>query len=209
MATGPEPRRVAPIRGGVSFGRPSAELAICLRCRYRSCGSPPKGSLPSSGLAAFRYSGPTPITSEQLRRPTKRQPNCCSQEPLHELHACAGRRHSMISARLSWCCAKSGRRRQERLPVGPAAACITSSRSKGSCAGGAQDPNLSQVALRFLNVMPYGVQLVPDCNLAGMIQRSLKSLDAKCGKSGKGISLLYSFCWLTWLPPSSLPEPGV
>jgi hypothetical protein len=56
-----------------------------------------------------------------------------------------------------------------------------------------QDPNLSQVALRFLNVMPYGVQLVPDCNLAGMIQRSLKSLDAKCGKSGKGISLLYSF----------------
>jgi hypothetical protein len=41
--------------------------------------------------------------------------------------------------------------------------------------------------------MPYGVQLVPDCNLAGMIQRSLKSLDAKCGKSGKGISLLYSF----------------
>jgi hypothetical protein len=29
-----------------------------------------------------------------------------------------------------------------------------------------QDPNLSQVALRFLNVMPYGVQLVPDCNLA-------------------------------------------
>jgi hypothetical protein len=72
-----------------------------------------------------------------------------------------------------------------------------------------QDPNLSQVALRFLNVMPYGVQLVPDCNLAGMIQRSLKSLDAKCGKSDKGISLLYSFCWLTWLPPSSLPEPGV
>jgi hypothetical protein len=56
-----------------------------------------------------------------------------------------------------------------------------------------QDPNLSQVALRFLNVMPYGVQLVPDCNLAGMIQRSLKCLDAKCGKSGKGISLLYSF----------------
>jgi hypothetical protein len=34
------------------------------------------------------------------------------------------------------------------------------------------------------------IQLVPDCNLAGMIQRSLKSLDAKCGKSGKGISLL-------------------
>jgi hypothetical protein len=56
-----------------------------------------------------------------------------------------------------------------------------------------QDPNLTQVALRFLNVMPYGVQLVPDCNLAGMIQRSLKPLDAKCGKGSKGISLLYSF----------------
>jgi hypothetical protein len=56
-----------------------------------------------------------------------------------------------------------------------------------------QNPNLSQVALRFLNVMPYGVQLVPDCNLAGMIQRGFKSRDAKCGKSGKGISLLYSF----------------
>jgi hypothetical protein len=43
-----------------------------------------------------------------------------------------------------------------------------------------QNPNLSQVALRFLNVMPYGVQLVPDCNLAGMIQRGFKSRDAKC-----------------------------
>src|SRR5438128_1993410 len=30
-------------------------------------------------------------------------------------------------------------------------------------------------------------------NLAGMIQRGFKALDAKCGKSGKGISLLYSF----------------
>src|SRR5262245_60593453 len=26
-----------------------------------------------------------------------------------------------------------------------------------------QDPNLSQVSLRFFNVMPYGTQLVPDC----------------------------------------------
>jgi len=34
-----------------------------------------------------------------------------------------------------------------------------------------QDPNLSQVSLRFFNVMPYGVQLCPDCNLASMIER--------------------------------------
>ena len=39
--------------------------------------------------------------------------------------------------------------------------------------------------------MPYGVQLVPDCNLASMIQRDPKALDAKCSTSGKGISLLY------------------
>ena len=54
-----------------------------------------------------------------------------------------------------------------------------------------QDPNLSQVSLRFMNVMPYGVQPFPDCNLAGMIQRGFKALDATCSKSGKGISLLY------------------
>ena len=54
-----------------------------------------------------------------------------------------------------------------------------------------QDPNLSQVSLRFLNVVPYGVQLFPDRNLARMIQRGFKAFDAKCSTSGKGISLLY------------------
>src|SRR6516162_2348277 len=54
-----------------------------------------------------------------------------------------------------------------------------------------QDPNLSQVSLRFFNVVPYGVQLFPDCNLASMIQRGFKALDANCSTSGKGISLLY------------------
>jgi hypothetical protein len=39
--------------------------------------------------------------------------------------------------------------------------------------------------------MPYSVQFVPDCNLASVIQRDLKALDAKCSASGKGISLLY------------------
>jgi hypothetical protein len=31
----------------------------------------------------------------------------------------------------------------------------------------------------------------PICNLASVIQRDLKALDAKCSASGKGISLLY------------------
>jgi hypothetical protein len=56
-----------------------------------------------------------------------------------------------------------------------------------------QDPDLRQVPLRLLNVMPYGVQLVPDCNFAGMIERGFKALDAERSKSGKGISLLYPF----------------
>jgi hypothetical protein len=54
-----------------------------------------------------------------------------------------------------------------------------------------QDPNLSQVSLRFCNVVPYGTQLFPDCNLARMIQRGFKALDAKRSTSDKGISLLY------------------
>src|SRR6516165_8788648 len=54
-----------------------------------------------------------------------------------------------------------------------------------------QDPNLSQVSLRFFNVVLYGVQLFPDCNLTSMIQRGFKAIDAKCSISGKGISLLY------------------
>ena len=55
-----------------------------------------------------------------------------------------------------------------------------------------QEPNLSQVSLCFFNVVPYGVQLSLECNLASTIQRGFKALDAKCSKNGKGISLLYS-----------------
>src|SRR5262249_37865795 len=55
-----------------------------------------------------------------------------------------------------------------------------------------QDPNLSQVSLRFFNVVLYGIQLFPDCPLVSMIQRGFKPLDAKCSTNGKGISLLYS-----------------
>ena len=54
-----------------------------------------------------------------------------------------------------------------------------------------QDANLSQVSLRFRNVVPYDPQLFADCNLARMMQRGFKALDAKRGTSGKGISLLY------------------
>ena len=54
-----------------------------------------------------------------------------------------------------------------------------------------QEPNLSQVSLCFFNVLPYGVQLSLECNLASTIQRGFKALDAKCSTSGKGISLLY------------------
>jgi len=54
-----------------------------------------------------------------------------------------------------------------------------------------QEANLSQVPLRFCNVVPYDTQLFPDCNLACMMQRGFKALDAKRGTSSKGISLLY------------------
>jgi hypothetical protein len=54
-----------------------------------------------------------------------------------------------------------------------------------------QEANLSQVSLRFRNVVPYDTQLFPDCNLARMMQGSFKALDAKRSTSGKGISLLY------------------
>ena len=37
-----------------------------------------------------------------------------------------------------------------------------------------QDPNLSQVSLRFFNVVLNGVQLFPDGNLTSMIQRGFK-----------------------------------
>jgi hypothetical protein len=39
--------------------------------------------------------------------------------------------------------------------------------------------------------VPYDTQLVPDCNLARMMQGGFKALDAKLSTSGKGISLLY------------------
>ena len=55
-----------------------------------------------------------------------------------------------------------------------------------------QEANLSEVPLRFCNVVPYGTQLIPDCNLARTSQRGFKALDAKRSTSGKGISLLYS-----------------
>jgi hypothetical protein len=61
-----------------------------------------------------------------------------------------------------------------------------------------QEPNLSQVSLCFFNVVPYGVQLSLECNLAGTIQRGFKAIDAKCSTSGKGISLLLLRHWLTW-----------
>jgi len=54
-----------------------------------------------------------------------------------------------------------------------------------------QEANLSQVSLRFFDVVPYGTQLVPHCNLACMIQRGFKVLDAKRSTGGEGISLLY------------------
>jgi hypothetical protein len=53
-----------------------------------------------------------------------------------------------------------------------------------------QEANLSQVSLRFRNVVPYRTQLVADCDLARMIQRGFKALDAKRSTRGKGISLL-------------------
>src|SRR5262249_35054252 len=38
-----------------------------------------------------------------------------------------------------------------------------------------QEPNLSQVSLCFFNVVPYGVQLSLECNLASTIQRGAGS----------------------------------
>ena len=55
-----------------------------------------------------------------------------------------------------------------------------------------QEPNLGQVSLCFFNVVPYGVQLSLECNLASTIQRGFKPVDAKCSTNGKGTSLLYS-----------------
>jgi hypothetical protein len=56
-----------------------------------------------------------------------------------------------------------------------------------------QCPNLSQVPLGFFDGVPDGVQLLPDRNLASIIQRGFEALEGECGQNGKGISLLYSF----------------
>jgi hypothetical protein len=54
-----------------------------------------------------------------------------------------------------------------------------------------QDPNLSQVSLCFFNIIvPDGRQLFLERNLASMIQRGFKSLDAKRSTNCKGILLL-------------------
>src|SRR5262249_48088796 len=49
--------------------------------------------------------------------------------------------------------------------------------------------------------------------LAGVIQRDFKALDTKCGKSGKGISLLYPFADRhgshPQLAPKGKPECGL
>jgi len=49
---------------------------------------------------------------------------------------------------------------------------------------------LSQVSLRFRNVVPYGSELVANCDLARLIQGGFQALDAKRSTRGKGISLL-------------------
>jgi hypothetical protein len=56
-----------------------------------------------------------------------------------------------------------------------------------------QGPNLSQVPLGFFNGVPDGVHLLPDRNLASIIQTGFEALEAECGKNGEGISPLYSF----------------
>ena len=70
-----------------------------------------------------------------------------------------------------------------------------------------QDPNLSQVSLWFFNVVRYGTQLFPGCNLASMIQRGFKALDAKCSTSGKFRFCISSLIDIVLSP--SLPEPSV
>src|SRR5262249_16769522 len=55
-----------------------------------------------------------------------------------------------------------------------------------------QDPNLSQVCLRFFDVLPDDLELFLDGNVARMSQRGFQALDAKCSTGCKGISLLYS-----------------
>ena len=64
-----------------------------------------------------------------------------------------------------------------------------------------QEANLSQVPLRFCNVVPYDTELFPDCNLAGMMQRGFKALDAKRGTSGQRHFAFVRRRWLTWLYP--------
>jgi len=64
-----------------------------------------------------------------------------------------------------------------------------------------QYPNLSQVFLRFFDVVPYSVEFIPDRNLASTIQRGFKALDAKHRTSGKSIPPLYFFADRHWFDP--------
>jgi hypothetical protein len=64
-----------------------------------------------------------------------------------------------------------------------------------------QYPNLSQVFLRFFDVVPYSVEFVPDRNLASTVQRGFKALDAKHRTSGKSIPPLYFFADRHWFDP--------
>jgi hypothetical protein len=56
-----------------------------------------------------------------------------------------------------------------------------------------QYPDLSEVSLRFFNVVPHGFEFIPDRNLAGTVQRGFEALDAKQGTGGKSISPLNFF----------------
>src|SRR5262249_36676933 len=53
-----------------------------------------------------------------------------------------------------------------------------------------QEANLSRVSCAFRDVVPYGTELVADCDLARLIQGGFKAFDAKRSTRGKGISLL-------------------
>jgi hypothetical protein len=64
-----------------------------------------------------------------------------------------------------------------------------------------QGLNLSQVILRFFDAVPYGVELIPECNLARTVQRGFKALDAISRASSKGISPLYFFADRHWFSP--------
>ena len=61
-----------------------------------------------------------------------------------------------------------------------------------------QEPNLSQVSLCFFNVVPYGVQLSLECNLASTIQRGFKAIMQH--KRQRHFAFVLRR-WLTWFYP--------